>query len=185
MKRVLPATSGSAIAFVSVLALFAEGGCDADSSRQSPVVLDETTSALVARGGSVPLPSTCPLNDAPKTAASSSVSAGATSTESNGEFRLTSFPESQNAQAASGTSEPAKAYERAPLHEPDGARYGDVGMPYPLPSVLVVTGGHRATVGESASAPPVIPESSFGSESGSSSGATPSSSEDQFSGSSF
>ncbi len=123
MKRVQPVAPGSAIAFVSVLALLAGEACDPDPKGQTPVAIDQTTSALVARSASVPLPGICVAEEAQRTTASPSMSGGQ---NSDGELRLTSFPGSQNVPMA---SEPGNVYDRVPLHEPGGAMYGDVGMP--------------------------------------------------------
>jgi hypothetical protein len=48
------------------------------------------------------------------------------------------------------TSKPAvvdttPAYDQPPLHEPMGSTYSDVGMPYPLPAVPVLSRGAYAT----------------------------------------
>jgi hypothetical protein len=54
-------------------------------------------------------------------------------------------------------------YERPPLHEPRGASYSDVGLPYPLPDVPEVGLPPRiapAPVGQ----PSSFPETSFGAE---------------------
>jgi hypothetical protein len=76
-----------------------------------------------------------------------------------------SAPESGGGSALVETPEPDPAsvasYLRPPLHEPNGSTYSDVGMPYPLPDVVVVD--PRAP--RRAAPPPEAPafvESSFG-----------------------
>ena len=68
-------------------------------------------------------------------------------------------------------------YTRPPLHEPNGATYGDVGVPYALPDFPVAVELTRTTPAVGSIEPPPIPESSFGGTNGSA--------EDSFSESSF
>jgi hypothetical protein len=138
-------------------AALALAGCA--PSGHAPVAIDETTSATILRAPS-PVGSVC--------------SADVSTTSSPGGSALAAEPRAEALWSGGETekaSTPApEAYEREPLHEPNGSTYGDVGAPYPLPGVVsgaVASGASFASGSVASPASPPIPESSFGSPSGS------------------
>jgi len=145
-----------AVALVVGIALALAGyGCDSDR----PTAITLTTSAAIAapeRGelklGALPAPS----DRAPEMDREPAWSV-----------------ETPRAQSVSADD----PYTRPPLHEPNGAPYGDVGVPYPLPDFPADRVFMGTTRAPSSVETPAIPESSFGGSNGSA--------EDSFSESSF
>jgi hypothetical protein len=126
-----------------------------------------TVHALVGCG----LRSDCPVGTPQVTSAVVADKAN-TSTPSGGKFEAVQQPiraQDESSAATTSTHEAPRAdvapvenpYARPPLHEPNGSNYSDIGMPYPLPSVSVVTQLPRVTPVEPAPAAPPFFETSF------------------------